>query len=135
MAKTATRADAVLQIETGSGNRRVADAPRRFELGSRFEFEGAGFGPVQHFVHEIVEMNPPGNFTEKLIKGPLPHWVHEHVVETNASGEVLVIDRIEFEPPGGLARFLVSEARILDSLKTGFDHRYRELTRLMADNE
>jgi len=113
----------------------IIDAPERFELGSRFEFEVGGFGPVQQFVHEIIEINPPGSYTEKLVKGPLPHWVHEHIVEMHASGEVLVIDRIEFEPPGGLARFLVTEARILDSLATAFDHRYRELKRLMAHDE
>jgi hypothetical protein len=36
---------------------------------------------------------------------------------------VTLINRIEFEPPGGLLGFLVTEDKILETLDDGFDFR------------
>ena len=101
--------------------------PERFAHGSRFEFQMTGFGPAQHFLHEIVAFDEPRGFTERQMKGPLRKFVHEHVVEPAGDGSVVVIDRVEFEPPGGLLRFVVSEERILKSLKNALEYRHREL--------
>lgn len=110
---------------------RFVDVPERLELGSRLEFEISGMGPIQRVLHEIVEFNKPFGFTERQLKGPLKSFVHTHLIESNGSDMITVIDRIEFEPPGGLAGFLITENRILDALKYGFEHRHRELKRIL----
>ena len=110
---------------------RLVRCPERFAQGCRFEFQMTGFGPVQHFLHEIVAFDEPRAFTERQIQGPLRRFVHEHVVEPAGDGNVRVIDRVEFEPPGGLLRFVVSEERILKSLKSALEYRHRELKALM----
>jgi ligand-binding SRPBCC domain-containing protein len=109
----------------------LVKAPETFERGSRFEFNLGGFGPVQRITHEIIEFVAPTKYTEKAMKGPLPHWIHEHIIEPQGDANVLVIDRIEFEPPGGFIGFLVNEEKILESLQKGFEHRHRELKRLI----
>lgn len=112
----------------------LVEAPDVLELGSRLEFELRGFGPVQRIVHEIVEFESPYRFTENQVHGPLKQFVHEHLVEPSDGRLALVIDRIEFEPPGGVAGFLITEDWIRGSLESSFDHRRRELKRLLEEN-
>jgi ligand-binding SRPBCC domain-containing protein len=97
-------------------------------------FNLGGFGPVQRITHEITEVVHPTRYIERAVKGPLPHWIHEHIVEPQDGATVIVIDRIEFEPPGGFIGFLVNEEKILESLQKGFEHRHRELKRLLEQN-
>jgi len=110
---------------------KIIDAPERFELGSRFEFHLGGFGPVQHVIYEITHLSSPNQFTETQRKGPLSEWVHEHIFMPDDSGGVLITDRITFEPPDGMLGFLLTEERILDSLKTGFGHRHQKIKELL----
>ncbi len=62
-------------------------------------------------------------------------WIHDHLFEATPEGGVRVIDRIEFEPPSGLAGLLVTEDRIRSSLEDGFDHRYLQLETLFGKVE
>ena len=107
------------------------EVPEQLELGSRIEFQITGYGPVQRFLHEVISLEHPTGFTEHQVTGPLKRFVHEHVVESNGSGEVWVIDRVEFEPPGGLAGFLLTEKRVRESLETGLWHRLNEMKKLL----
>ncbi len=61
--------------------------------------------------------------------GPMRRWSHTHRLEER-SGGCLMVDRIEFEPPGGLMGLMVTEAALLRELKTTFAYRatrFREL--------
>jgi len=124
----------LVAISPPAASMELVKGPDIFELGSRYEFNLGGFGPVQRITHEIIEVVAPQRYVEKAVKGPLPHWIHEHVVETSSNGEVIVFDRIEFEPPGGFIGFLVTEEKILESLEKGFAHRHKELKRLLEQN-
>ncbi len=125
------RPDNILKILPPDSGVNYLNVPQRFELGSIVEFELTGIGPVQRIVHEIVEFNQPRSFTERQIKGPLKSFEHWHGVEEHDNGEIRVIDRVEFTPPGGLAGFLVTESRILETLQRGFEYRHRELKRIL----
>ncbi len=105
-------------------------APERFEQGSRLEFNIQGLGQVQSAVHEIIEFERPHRYIEQQITGPMRSWRHEHlfVVENDRT---VVIDRVEFEPPGGLLGLLATESRILESLEDGFYSRNLTLKRLL----
>jgi len=107
------------------------EVPEQLELGSRIEFQVTGYGPVQRFLHEVISLDRPTGFTEHQVSGPLKRFVHEHIVEANGNGEVLVIDRVEFEPPGGMAGFLLTEKRVRESLEKGLSHRLAEMKRLL----
>ena len=120
----------LLKISHPDMGLRFIDVPEVLELGSRMEFEITGYGPPQRLVHKIVEFERPRRITEKQVKGPLKHWVHEHIFEPVDSAAVTVIDRIEFKPPGGLVGIVVTESKIRTSLDQGFQHQHRELQKL-----
>jgi ligand-binding SRPBCC domain-containing protein len=124
----------VALISPSNVSMKIIDAPERFSLGSRFEFHLGGFGPPQHVIYEISHFDPTNAFTETQLKGPLKVWVHEHLVVSDGNAGVLVTDRITFEPPGGMLGFLITEERIFDTLKSGFDHRHGELKRRLEQS-
>lgn len=108
----------------------IVKAPERFENGSQFEFTLGGFGLPQRMIHEIFDVLPPSGFSERVIKSPIKQWVHEHIFEPAGDG-VVIIDRITFEPPGGIIGFMLTEEKILQSLEGGFVHRHAALKRLL----
>jgi ligand-binding SRPBCC domain-containing protein len=112
---------------------RLVQSPERLALGSRFEVQILGFGVPQNVIYEITEFVAPHRFQESQVKGPLGRYVHEHLLVAEVDGAVLVTDRIEFEPPGGLLGFLLTAERLRTSLEDGMTHRHRELKRLLED--
>jgi ligand-binding SRPBCC domain-containing protein len=108
-------------------------APEIVELGSRMEFKIQGYGQVQKMLHEITTLVRPDIITETQIRGLFASWVHEHAFETNDRGQVVVIDRITFLPPAGLLGLLVTSRKILDHLEEGFEHRHRQLQKLLTE--
>ena len=120
------------QILPPDSGMRFISVPERMELGSRIEFQLEGFGPVQRILHEVTEFDEPRRFVETQVKGPLPSWRHEHLLESDGPA-ALVIDRVEFEPPGGLLGFIVTEEKIAEMLQAGFAHRHAALKRLLEN--
>ena len=121
----------ILNLAPPDAKLKFLEAPVVLEFGSRFEFQMTSVGPAQILQHEITHFDTPCSFTETQIKGPLSAYRHEHIFESDHDGHVRLIDRIEFEPPGGLAGFLVTEQFIRNSLESAFEHRHQELKRLI----
>jgi ligand-binding SRPBCC domain-containing protein len=113
---------------------RVVSAPSELALGARMEFQILAFGPPQNVVYEITEFFRPDRFTETQVKGLLPRYLHEHVFLSQADGTVLVTDRIEFEPPGGLMGFMLTADRLRTTLNQGLVHRHSALKRFLEDS-
>jgi ligand-binding SRPBCC domain-containing protein len=109
-------------------------APDVVVTGSRIAFKVQAYGVVQRLEHEVVTVEHPRLIIEEQIKGPMKAWRHEHHLESKNDG-VRMIDRVIFEPPGGMLGFLVKESTILDSLEDGFIHREQELRRLIGTGE
>ncbi|WP_373652285.1 MULTISPECIES: hypothetical protein [unclassified Schlesneria] len=102
--------------------------PPIIELGSRLKVKAQVYGMVQELTYEIVELNTPTQFREKMVEGPLKLWLHDYIVEPHSSSDkVTLINRIEFEPPGGVLGFLVTADSILEALEDGFEHRREAL--------
>ncbi len=110
----------------------IIEAPEVLQFGSKLEFEVSGLGAVERMVHEVTTFDGPAKFTETQRKGPLGAFEHEHIIEQNSDG-IIVIDRISFEPPGGLAGFIITEALIHKSLTDGFEYRHAELKRILEE--
>ena len=109
-------------------------APAVVETGSRIAFKVQAYGVVQKLEHEIVSVERPRLIIEEQVKGPMKAWRHEHHLELKDDG-VRMIDRVIFQPPGGMLAFLVKESTILDGLEDGFIHREQELRRLVEKGE
>ncbi len=108
------------------------DAPEVLELGSRIEFKVQTFGQVQTMLHEITQFEEGRQITETQIKGLLGHWIHEHKFEAQGEGQVVVVDRIDFNPPPGMLGLLVTANKILDQLDDGYFYRHRQLQKLLS---
>ena len=104
---------------------KVVSVPEVLVCGSRLEFEASGFGQTIKIVHEVTELVSPVSMTESQVQGLFKRWVHEHLVELDPAGHAILIDRIEFEPPGGMLGFVVTKKKILENLESMFKHRHR----------
>lgn len=102
------------------------NAPEVVELGCRLTVKVQAYGQIQQLDYEIIEFESPVRFREKGIGGPMKLWLHDYIVEPTESG-VLLVNRIEFEPPGGLVGLLITKDRILDHLEDGFEFRRQAL--------
>ncbi|WP_010581777.1 SRPBCC family protein [Schlesneria paludicola] len=100
------------------------EPPEVVTLGSRLTCKAQAYGMVQQLTYEIVDLKSPTGFREKMVEGPLKLWLHDYIIEPHSSPDrVTLVNRIEFEPPGGLMGFLVTADRILEALDDGFDYR------------
>lgn len=106
-------------------------APEVIVLGSRLTVKVQAYGQIQQLDYEIIEFESPVRFREKAIGGPMKHWLHDYIVEPTESGVVLV-NKIEFEPPGGLVGLLITKDRILDHLEDGFEYRRQALKKVLG---
>jgi ligand-binding SRPBCC domain-containing protein len=113
---------------------KLVQSPERLVLGSRFEVQISGFGIPQNVIYEITEYVEPHRFQESQVKGPLGRYVHDHALAAQEDGTVRVVDRIEFEPPGGMLGFLLTADRLKTSLEQGLTHRHRELKRILENS-
>lgn len=107
------------------------DAPEIVVPGSRLRFRIQGFGQIREGEHEITRVVEHSQVTERQVVGLFKNWVHEHLFETNSQGETVLIDQIDFEPPGGILGLLVTKDRVLDQLEEAFDHRHSRLSKLL----
>ncbi|MBW3542337.1 MAG: hypothetical protein KY476_18885 [Planctomycetes bacterium] len=106
----------------------LVEAPEVISAGSRVTFEVSAYGFKQRFVHEIVECLAPTRIAIVQAEGPFRAFRHEKLLIT-AAGETLLSHRIEFEPPGGLLGFLLTEQRLLEQLQASLAHEHAALQR------
>src|SRR5262245_44607137 len=85
----------LVRISPSQAPMEIVKAPEVFTASSQYEFTLGGFGPLQRMTHEITELVRPTKYVEKAVKGPISHWIHQHIFEPKGPSEVLVIDRIE----------------------------------------
>lgn len=122
----------IVKISPPDAGLTFTEKPDKLFMGARLAFRIQGFGQVQEGVHEIIAFDEPSLFTEKQISGPLKHYIHEHEIVPSGENQVTVIDRLEFEPPGGLLGFLVTESKLLDVFDEGFYHRHNQLKEIFS---
>lgn len=108
------------------------DPPQLIVLGTHLLCKIQAYGMVQQMKYEIVEMDPPNRYREQLVEGALKMWQHDYIVDPASDGEAVLINRIEFEPPGGMMGLIVTSDRILEALEDGFYHRSLALKKVFG---
>lgn len=84
--------------------------------------------PLNRWVAEHFDHNPPESFSDRAVRGPLPGWVHHHRFE-DLGGSTRVRDDVSFELP----RAAIGPARAVGTpiaraqLKRMFAYRHRQL--------
>ena len=107
-------------------------APEVISLGSKLVFKIHVYGQVQQFEHEIIEFEQPFRFRERAVVTPMKSWIQDYILEPGENGAVTLLNRIEFEPPGGLLGFILTEDRILANLEDGHHHRKTALQKALS---
>lgn len=125
------RPENMIRVTAPESGLKPVSAPDVLGHGSHIELELNGFGPPQRFLYEVTEFSRPTRFTETLVKGPLKSFRHEHDFEAIPGG-TRVSDTVEFQPPGGMLGFLVTEDRIRKGLEQGLTFRYEELAKIFG---
>jgi ligand-binding SRPBCC domain-containing protein len=86
---------------------------------------------VQQYEHEIDEFEAPHRFREQAIKTPMKSWRQDYILEPGENGLVVLLNRIEFEPPGGLLGFILTPERIIANLEEGKSYREEALQKAL----
>jgi ligand-binding SRPBCC domain-containing protein len=106
--------------------------PEIIELGCRLTCKVQAYGVVQQLTYEIVELISPQRFREKMVEGPLKSWLHDYIIEKTSDGGTTLINRIQFEPPGGLMGLVVTAKAIESALEDGFYYRGQALKKVFG---
>ncbi len=109
----------------------IVEAPEILSEGAKLIFKVRAFGVAQQLEHEIVAFERPRSFREKMLKGPLPAWTHDYIVEPRGDGLAALTNRIEFDPPGGMLGMLLTADRILNHLEESYAERSAALKKAL----
>ncbi len=121
----------VARVADPSLGLKIQTAPEVISVGARIAFQMIAMNQIQSAIHEISEYQPHDRFLEVQIQGPMKSWQHEHQF-IEAGDETRMIDRIEFQKPGGIIGLLLSEGRIQEMLEENFFQREQVLRRLIS---
>lgn len=95
----------------------LLDAPERLTLGSKITAQVKKFGVPQKITNEVTAFEEGVGFTDVQVSGPFKKFEHTHRVEQTVDG-TRIIDRIEYEAPGGLVGLLLTNKKIHEYLET-----------------
>lgn len=104
-------------------------APEVVALGSVITFRIAAFGQIREITHEITVLEHGVQVVEEQREGPMKSWRHAHVFEADGEG-TLLIERIDFNPPGGIVGLLVTADKIVQQLEDGLYYKEQALRKL-----
>lgn len=121
----------VALVSDPSTGLQMVDAPEVVQVGSIVTFRISAFGQIRDITHQITELEPHRSVVEVQTAGPMKAWRHTHTFERDGDGAILV-ERIDFEPPGGIVGLLVTADKIIDQLADAMYYREQALCKLAA---
>ena len=124
-----TRPRNLVQLAPPELHLELLTGPEVLSLGERLVWKGRRWGISQKIIQEVAALD-----MEKLVvieqkQGPFARWVHAHHFEESAAG-TRIVEKIDFDPPGGLLGRLVSAESIrkdLDKLSLYREKKLKEL--------
>jgi ligand-binding SRPBCC domain-containing protein len=109
---------------------RLVEGPERLHLGARITIAGRRWGIPQRIVSEVTAFEPNVRFVDEQREGPFRKFTHTHCLEPLPEG-TRMLDRIEFEPPGGILGLLLGAGRIERELHAVFGVRTQKFKELL----
>jgi len=110
-----TRPRNLAQFTPPDYNLELVTGPEVLAKGERIVWQGRRWGVSQKIIQEVATFD-----VEKLIiveqkQGPFKRWVQAHHFEVSESG-TRIVEKIDYDPPGGLLGFLVTANSIRKEL-------------------
>jgi ligand-binding SRPBCC domain-containing protein len=119
-----------LEAAAGTGERVVAGVSSGIlELGDEVTWEARHLGQLRRLSVRISAHDRPHTFRDELVRGPLRHFVHDHVFEHRGQG-TRMIDRLEFA-----SRLRLVDALVLTPHLRRFLTRRNDAIRRLAESE
>lgn len=109
---------------------RIVQADEEIQEGSEIEFQVSTYGLKQTMKHRYTTVSESLIQSEQ-IEGPTRNWVHQVIIEQAGDTACKLTDKIEFEPPGGMMGFVMTEAKIRESILEGMEFRYEALAEIL----
>jgi ligand-binding SRPBCC domain-containing protein len=109
----------------------LAEGPALIELGSRIVLQARRWGIPQRMVSQITAYQANVSFEDTQVQGPFKRWVHTHLLE-EVTGGTRVVDRVVYDPPGGLLGLVMTAGAIERELSWVFDYRRKVLAELLG---
>lgn len=111
-------------------NLKLIDGPERLALGSTITVQGSRFGVPQKIASTVTAFEDGVSFTDAQVSGPFAKFEHTHRVEPDANGSRM-LDRIEYEAPGGIVGLYLTNARIVRELASTMSFRTERFKALL----
>lgn len=108
---------------------KILSAPEVVASGEKIEFRIMAYGFRQRATNIYTTITET-EIAEVQLEGPLRAWSHRQLFASLDDGQTQLTDEIEFEPPGGMLGFMLTEERIRESLADGMRARYEALADL-----
>ena len=108
----------------------VLNGPEHATVGELIEFRISAYGFKQRMQHKYIEVSDSEIVAEQ-VDGPTRAWKHRQSIVAVSETECKLTDQIDFEPPGGMLGFVMTEAKIKGSIQDGMDYRYETLQELL----
>src|SRR5262245_40900373 len=121
-----------LKLSPPDMNLELIEAPECLHDGARVVWKARRFGLSKQIVQVVTAFTDNEHFTEEQVEGPFRRMVHVHRFEPADNGTRLT-DEFDFDPPGGMLGFLLTEAAIRRELQAAFEYRERLLPGFMAE--
>jgi len=90
---------------------KVARGPEVLSLGTVLIVTARRWGFTQRFITEVTKFERGCLFVEEQRHGPFRKMTHHHRVEADGTAATM-IDRVDYEPPGGPLGLLLTATRI-----------------------
>ncbi len=114
-------------------NLRLIEGPERVLLGSQLTVEGRYLGMRQKLTLEVVGLEPERLVADEQIKGPFRRLRQERWLSPSPQG-VLLAQRVEFEPPGGILGLLATAQRVQEYLADMHEYGVRMMRDILTPN-
>ena len=119
----------LVQLAPPEMNLELVTAPEIMHGGARLVWKGRRWGISQQIIQEVTKFEQEKLIALEQKQGPFARWLHAHHFEgTDIS--TTIVEKIDFEPPGGMLGFLVTANTIrkdLDKLTAYREKRLKEI--------
>lgn len=117
--------DALARLQPPWQTTRIVQPPTSLEVGTRVVLE-IKVGPLwRRIVAEHVAYEPGRMFADRMVEGPFPRWLHQHIVTPRGPQRCVLTDDIEYELPLGLLGRVLGGWIARRNLERMFEYRHR----------
>lgn len=109
----------------------TSPTPIEMRRGARIDYRLSLHGVPVRWRTLIARWEPGRCFVDLQLSGPFAYWEHTHTFEETAGGTTIG-DRVRYRMPFGPAGAIARRLLVARDLERVFDHRVREVTRLLG---